>query len=170
MALGGTGEWKTDTALAIGTSHLYVLDAAANQVWRYGLSAGGFPGPPEPLLGPRASLKDAAGISVVAGPVIATADGRLLRIADGREQLLQPAAMDRQLLAPAAPLLNGEDGLLYVADRGNQRIVRLSTDGTFRGQLIHHRLAGLQAIALDEAQGVLYAIAGQTLLRATIPR
>jgi hypothetical protein len=78
--------------------------------------------------------------------------------------------MDRPLLAPAPPLLNSGDGLLYVADRGNQRIVRFNADGTFQGQLTHHRLAGLQAIALDEAAGVLYAIAGQTLVRASIPR
>ena len=147
-----------------------MLDATANQVWRYALGGGGFPGEPEPLLGGRASLKDAVGLSVSGGLVVSTSDGRLLRIADGREQPLLPAGLDRPLLAPAAPLLNSGDGLLYIADRGNQRIVRISPDGTFRGQLIHYRLAGLQAIALDGAGGALYAIAGQSLVRATIPR
>ncbi len=79
-------------------------------------------------------------------------------------------AGDYRPVAPAPPLLNSGDGLLYIADRGNQRIVRFSPDGTFRGQLTHHRLAGLQAIAIDEAAGVLYAIAGQTLVRASIPK
>jgi len=102
--------------------------------------------------------------------VITTPDGRMLRIVDGREQLMQPVALDRPLLAPAPPQTNAGDGLTYVADRGNQRVVRLSPDGTFRGQLTHHRLAGLQAIALDEAEGTLYAIAGQTLVKATIPK
>jgi hypothetical protein len=171
LALGDTSEWKTDTGMAVGTSHLYVLDAGANQVWRYALNAGGFPGAPEPLLTARASLKDVSGISIAAGgPIIATTDGRLLRVADGLAQPMQPVAMDRPLLAPAPPQLNSGDGLLYVADRGNQRVVLLGSDATFRGQLVHHRLAGLQSIALDEAAGVLYAIAGQSLVRATIPK
>ena len=170
VALGEPEQWKADSALALGSSNLYVLDATGNQVWRYALSGGGFPGAPEPLLGARASLKEAAGLSVAGGPVVATSDGRLLRIADGRDQPMELAALDRPLLAPAAPLLNAADGLLYIADRGNQRVVRLSTDGTFRGQLTHYRLAGLQAIALDEAAGALYAIAGQAVVRATIPR
>jgi hypothetical protein len=171
VALGDTAEWKTDTGIVVGTSHLYVLDAGANQVWRYALNAGGFPGAPEPLLTARASLKDVTGISIAAGaPMIATSDGRLLRVADGLAQPMQPVATDRPLLAPAPPQLNGGDGLLYVADRGNQRVVLLGTDATFRGQLVHHRLAGLQSIALDEAAGVLYAIAGQSLVRATIPK
>jgi hypothetical protein len=133
-------------------------------------SGGGFPGAPEALLGPRVSLKDAVAISVVGGPVVSTSDARLLRIADGREQVLAPQAMDRPLLAPSPPLSNVGDGLLYIADRGNQRIVRLGQDGTFRGQLTHHRLAGLRAIALDEATNTLYAIAGQTVIKASVPK
>lgn len=170
IALGDTSGWRSDTAIAMGTSNLYVLDPGANQIWRYTLNAGGFPGGPEPLLNARAVVRDASGLSLAVGPVLTTPDGRILRVADGREQLLQPVAMDRPLLAPAAPLLNPADGLLYVADRGNQRIVKLRPDGAFAGQLTHHRLAGLQAIALDEAAGALYAIAGQSLVKATIPK
>ena len=170
LALGETGEWKSDTAMAAATSQFYLLDATGNQVWRYTLSGGGFPGAPEPMLGARAVLKDAVSLSVAGGPVVAISDGRLLRIVEGREQLLQPVALDRPLLAPAAPILNAPDGLLYIADRGNQRVVRLSPDGAFRGQLTHFRLAGLRALTLDEAQGTLYAIAGQAIVKATIPR
>jgi hypothetical protein len=170
ITLGETGTWKADTAIAMGASNLYVLDTPGGQVWRYTLNGGGFPGAPEPLLSARSQLKDAASLSLAGGPIVSTPDGRIIRIADGREQPLQPVAMDRPLLAPAAPILNSIDGLLYIADRGNQRVVKLSPDGTFRGQLTSHRLAGLQAISLDEAEGTFYAIAGQSLLRATIPK
>lgn len=170
IALGSTADWKSDTALAIGASNLYVLDANANQVWRYSLNNGGFSGAPEALLGNRAVLREASGLTVASAPTVSTSDGRLLRLIDGREAPFTPVAIDRPLLAPAPPLLSLADGLLYVADRGNQRIVRLTADGTFHGQLVHHRLAGLQAITLDEEQGALYAIAGQTLVRASIPR
>lgn len=170
VALGGTDQWRSDIAIAMGISNLYVLDPGANQIWRYTLNGSGFPGSPEGLLNQRASIKDANGLSLAAGPIVTTPDGRLLQIVEGREQPLEPRAIDRPLLAPAPPLLNSADGLMYIADRGNQRIVRLQSDGTFSGQLTHHRLAGLQAIALDEAAGVLYAIAGQTLVRASIPK
>jgi hypothetical protein len=170
IAIGDTGDWKSDTGMAVGANELYILDAGNNQVWRYAAGAGGFPGAPEAQLGPRASLKDAVSISVAGGPVVSTSDARLLRIADGREQPLTPQAMDRPLLAPSPPLVNSLDRLLYIADRGNQRIVRLAQDGTFRGQLTHHRLAGLRAIALDESNNTLYAVAGQTVIKASIPK
>lgn len=170
VALGDTGEWKSDTAITVSTSHLYVLDAAGSQVWRYAQSADGFPGAPEPLLSNRSNLRDATGISIVGTPVVSTSDGRLVRIADGREQPLQPVALDRPLLAPSPPTLYAPDGLLYIADKGNQRIVRLSPDGTFRGQLVHVRLAGLRSVAYDEAEGTLYAIVGQSVIRAGIPK
>jgi hypothetical protein len=169
VPLAEADDWRADTAMAVGASHLYLLDSTAKQIWRYTWAGGGFPGAPEPLLAARASLREAVAISVVGGPVIATSDGRLLRVSDGREQPLSLSALDRPLLAPTAPLINPADGLLYIADRGNQRVVRLSPDGAFRGQLVHHRLAGVQAIALDAPRGALYAIAGQSVLQATIP-
>lgn len=169
VALGDAAAWRSDTAMIAGSSHLYVLDGVAGQVWRYAQNANGFPSAPEALLNERGSLRDANGIGLVGGPVVSSLDGHLSRIVDGEARVFEVTALDRPLLAAGPPILNQGDGLYYIADRGNQRIVRMDAQGVFRGQLVHHRLAGLQALALDESGNALYALTGQSLVRASVP-
>ena len=97
-------------------------------------------------------------------------DGRLLRVVDGREEELHPEALDRPLASPAAPLFNPADGQLYIADRGNRRIVQLDAAGNFTGQLVHRRITSLRGFALDEINGAIYAVSGQALVTAPLPR
>lgn len=161
--------WKSDTAIVATAEALYVLDAAGDQVWRYTGGARGYEGPPEPLVA-RSSLKEAIAISVAGSPIIATSSSRLLRLSEGQPEEWRPAGLDRPLVAPLPPLFNPADGQLYLADRGNERVVVLDTVGTFRAQLVHRRLAALRAIALDERSAVLYAVGGQSLIAAQLPR
>lgn len=169
LSLPRAETWKSDTAIVATAEALYVLDAAGDQVWRYAGSGRGYEGPPEPLLA-RGSLKEAIAISVAGSPVIATSSSRLLRLSEGQLAEWRPAGLDRPVVAPLPPLFNAADGQLYLADRGNERVVVLDTAGTFRAQLVHRRLAALRAIALDERAAVLYAVGGQSLIAAPLPR
>ncbi len=169
LTLPQADTWKSDTAIVATAEALYVLDAAGDQVWRYAGGARGYEGPPEPLLA-RGSLKEAIAISVAGSPVIATNSSRLLRLSEGQLGEWRPSGLDRALVAPLPPLFNAADGLLYIADRGNERVVVLDTAGTFRAQLVHRRLAALRAIALDERAAVLYAVGGQSVIAAPLPR
>ncbi len=161
--------WKSDTAIVATAEALYVLDAAGDQVWRYAGGAQGYDGPPEPLLA-HGSLKEAIALSMAGSPMIATSSSRLLRLREGQLEEWRPSGLDRALVAPLPPLFNAGDGLLYLADRGNERVVVLDTAGTFRAQLVHRRLAALRAIALDERAAVLYAVGGQSVIAASLPR
>ncbi len=161
--------WKSDTAIAANGAALYVLDAQGDQVWRYTGAPGIYDARPEPLL-TKGALRDASAIGVAGSPVITSSSGKLLRIIDGREEELRPSGLDRPLLAPAAPQFNPADSLLYIADRGNGRIVLLDSGGVFQAQLVHRRLPTLRAMTLDEERGLLYAVSGQTLFSAPLGR
>lgn len=168
VALPGADSWKADTAITATVGALYVLDAPGERIWRYTGTAAGYEGQPEAVVS-RPVLRTAVDLSVSSVPVAATNDGRLLRMLDGREEELRPAALDRPLSAPSAPLFNPADGMLYIADRGNRRIVVLDAAGQFRGQLVHRRLTALRAFALDEVHGAIYAVSGQSLMTAPLP-
>lgn len=169
VPLAGTEEWKSDTAIAVTSSAFYVLDAAAEQVWRHLGSPAGFDGGADPLVA-RASLKDGVGLSISGVPIVATSDSRLLRIVEGKDDEMKPSALDRALKSPSPPIFNTADSLLYVADRGNQRIVLLDAAGRFQGQLSSRRFTALRGVALDEARGAIYAVSGQALLKASLPK
>lgn len=168
LSLPAADAWKGDTALAATVSDLYVLDAPGERIWRYTVTPGGYEGGSEPLVS-RPALRAAVDLSISGTPIVATNDGRLLRITDGREEELRPAALDRPLAGPSAPMFNPGDNLMYVPDRGNRRIVRLDANGVFQGQLVHRRLSSLRAVALDEAHDAIYAVSGQTLVTAPLP-
>jgi hypothetical protein len=170
VSLAGADAWKSDTAITATVSALYVLDAPGERVWRLtGSPTTGYEREREPVAaGP--ALRNAVDLAINGVPVVATTDGRLLRLGEGRTGELRPSGLDRPLAGPLAPLFNLADGLLYVADRGNRRIVLLNADGAFAGQLVHRRLTGLRALALDEANGAIYAVCGQALLTAPMPR
>lgn len=169
LTLPRADTWKSDTAMVATAEALYVLDAAGDQVWRYSGGVRGYDSPPEPLVA-RGSLKEAIAISMVGSPVIATSGSRLLRLRDGRLEEWRPSGLDRAPVAPLPPLFNAGDGLLYVADRGNERVIVLDAAGTFRAQVVHRRLAALRTIALDERGAVLYAVGGQSVIAAPLPR
>jgi hypothetical protein len=160
--------WRADTAIAATGDALYLLDAASGQVWRYGGSPAGYEGKPDPLLS-HPALHDGVSLSMAGTPVVATTAGRIARISDGRDEDLRPAGLDRPLLSPAAPMASPADGLMYVADRGNQRIVLLDHHGDYQGQLTQRRFTAMRAVALDDAHGLLYAVCGQSLLVSPIP-
>jgi hypothetical protein len=169
VPLEGADAWKSDTALAVTASALYVLDTAGEQVWRHLGTPDGYDNNPEPLVS-RAALRDGVALSISGVPIIATGDSRLLRLVDGKDEELKPSALDRPLKAPSAPVFNTADTMLYVADRGNQRFVVLDAAGNFQGQLTSRRLTALRAFALDEAHGVLYIVSGQALHSAPLPK
>ncbi len=167
--LPGAEAWKAPTAIAVTTSALYVLDAPGERIWRYTGTPAGYDGQPEPLV-TRPSLRQAVDLSISAVPVVATGDSRLLRIVEGRDEELRPSALSRPLSAPSAPVFNPSDGLLYIVDRGNRRIVLLEATGAFAGQIVNRRFGALRALALDETRGTIYAISGQALIKASLPR
>ncbi len=176
VAVDGAG-WKSVMAIAAGPEALFVLDGAAGQVWRHdGDIVSGFLDQPRPLVshaapgGSAGPLRDGIALSLAPDAVVATSSGRLLRLEDGNVRDVRPTALNRPLLASAAPLWDAADDVMYIAERGNQRIVLAGRDGRYDGQIRHRRFAGMRAAALDAAGGVLYTVSGQTLYEALLPR
>jgi hypothetical protein len=56
-----------------------------------------------------------------------------------------------------------------VMDRGNKRLVLLSSDGVFLRQLTSPTLVDLRGVAVDEPAGLLYVLAGDSLYSASLP-
>lgn len=63
------------------------------------------------------------------------------------------------------------DGTVYVADRGHNRVIVLSPDGRFQSQLrAEPPLASLEALAVNQAEGRLYVLAGGQVYAAALPQ
>jgi len=169
IGLRGVEQWRGDTGMAVSGESLYILDAAAGLVWRYASSPSGFDSDPAPAVA-RADIRDASGISVVGGIFLTGQDSRIRRFLDGQEGQFKLAGIDKPPAAPRPPLYDPKTGLMYVADRGNNRIIVLEGDGRFKRQLVHTRLAGLRGAAVDSDQDRLVGVIGQSLVAIPLPK
>ena len=160
-------------AIAVADGGLWLLDAAGGAVWRFPLLTGGGLDAPTRMT-PRSDFAAASEIAVAAPPegaaalFIAMTDGRLRRFIDGEERPLTLQGLDRGPLVPGS-LGIGPSGLLYLADRGNDRVLILGSDGALSRQIAAEPLRGLRGVAVDEARGqIIYALT-TTLLTSPLP-
>ena len=164
-------------AIAVSDSGLWVLDARGGAVWLFPRTA-----PDERLqlgapsrMTPRTDLAAGTEIAIAAqsdGSVailITLSDGRLRRFVDQEERPLTLEGLDREPLAPASISVGDPSGLIYLADRGNDRVLILGPDGALSRQIASEQLRGLRGVAVDEASGrVIYAFES-VLLTSPLP-
>ena len=154
---------------------LYVLDADANQIWRYDPRDDTYPGQPNRyfVTSPRRSLVDALDMAIDGNIYVLYEDGEILQYLQGEHQpgFEVHGLPDDDLEAVAIALdPDGNSGLVYVADAGNKRVVVLGSDGAFRAQLrADEPFDALETLAVDEAAKRLYVVSDGWLYVASLP-
>ena len=162
-------------AIAVAGDGLWALDARGGAVWRFPRAAAdGALGSPQRMT-PRVNLASAIDLAVAlrtGGSVevfVSMDDGRLRRFVDGEESPLTLEGLDRGPLVPASLGVGQVSGLLYLADRGNDRVLVLGPDGGLSHQIAAEELRGLRGVGVDEARGrIVYALADR-LLASPLP-
>ena len=156
-------------AIATEGTAVYLLDVAGGSVWRYATGPDGLLTEGVPVV-ERVELSGANSIVVASAIFVASSDGRVRRFLEGSEQGFAQVGLDRPLLLAASLELGSQSGLIYAADRGNNRVVVFGPTGELRLQIRDDLLAGLRAVAVDEAAGRLYYVTPDALLTSTLPR
>lgn len=151
-------------AIAVGADALWLLDAAGGAVWRFPLAAGGGLEAPTRAT-PRSDFGAAIEVAVAeqrdgaTAVFVAMRDGRLRRFVEGEERPLTLEGLDRGPLVPASLGVGSSSGLLYLADRGNDRVLILGPDGALSRQIASEQLRELRGVAVDEARSqIIYAL------------
>ena len=156
LPLRGADELRSVAAIATYVSNLYILDPDSGEVWRYLPAGDGFDSERAGLLG-AIELPEATQL-VVDGDVYVQDGGTLRRFREGTEQ---PSLLDGIDRAPASPSAIAEDvirGLIFIADRGNGRVVVGDREGPFVRQYHHPGFADLRGLALSGDGETLYVL------------
>ena len=144
----------TDISSYLGS--LYILDAVGEVVWRY-LPAGiGYDSEREGLL-PAADLSDASALTVD-GEVFVLEGGRVRRFSQGDDLGDLLVGIDTPPVAASGLAEDTGRGLIYIADRGNARIVVAQRSGGFLRQFRHPDFDDLRGIALSEDGTTLFLL------------
>jgi hypothetical protein len=164
---------------AVGSfdGRFYVLDALADesgQIWRYQPVGDTYPDQPERYFvdPPPKPLVDALDMAIDGNIYILYADGTILKFLGGQPEDFDVRGLPGDLGHAVAFAVDadGNSRAVYVADRGNERVVVLESDGAFQSQF---RAEGvfddLEALAVDEAGKRLYVLSGGRFYIASLP-
>lgn len=170
-----TSTWVDPTAIAYWQGRLYVLDPAANQVWRYDPASGVFPNAPlEYFVGSaRPDISQAVdfAIDTPGALYILYADGAMIKFASGQRQPFaysnfpeaQPLAGTNSLFLNTSPT----DLMMYITSRQARTIYQTTHAGTFAASFRPEDddlFAALNDAVVDANRDMIYALSGNSIL------
>ncbi|GAB4467678.1 MAG: hypothetical protein Kow00124_00900 [Anaerolineae bacterium] len=135
-ALPGFEAWQDPRAIAIYNRDLYVLDAGANEIWRYQADADSYSSTPQryftdvvPSLGDAIDLE----IDSNGNVYVLHSSGQVSKYFFGRPEPFEFQGLPQPILRPTALFLNLSlfDRAMFVADQGGGRLYSTSLTGTF---------------------------------------
>ncbi len=154
------------------SGNLYILDPAANQVWRYSPKGDGYPNAPEPYFEQATPVVGKAVDLVIDGSIyIVTGDGQIAKYLGGQPDTFQVTDMPvplAQLLAAAVDV-NQTNSSLYLAVPGG--LVQLRPDGKFVRQFraTGNAFDAIEDVLVDEPNGRVFVISRGVLYTAVLP-
>lgn len=161
---------------AVGTyeGRFYVLDVAINQIRRYEPRGDTYPDRPEHyfVVPPSRSLADVLDMAIDGYIYLLYNDGTVQKFLSGEAEPFEVSGVPGDLSQAIALTVdpNSSSGAVYVADRGNHRIVALGPDGSFRAQFrAGEAFDLLEALVVDEAIRRFYVLSGGRLYVASLP-
>ncbi|HEY84935.1 MAG TPA: hypothetical protein G4N96_07495 [Chloroflexi bacterium] len=178
IAINGIETWKNPVAVGSYFGNFYVLDAGANQIYRYLPTANGYENPPDPYFaeGTIVNLSGVVDMAIDGAIYALHQDGRIQKFTGGQPVEFQITGLDEPFKNPTAiyTALDEEVQYLYIADAGNKRIVQLSKDGQFIRQFkprVEDEIVfdNLQGLYVDEIGEKMYALNGNSLYAPNLP-
>jgi hypothetical protein len=160
----------------VGTydGRFYVLDVSDNQIRRYEPVGDIYPNRPDNyfVVPPSKPLADALDMAIDGYIYVLYADGTILKFLRGEPDQFDVRGLPGDLSQAVALAVDpgGNSGVVYVADRGNRRVVTLAPDGAFLAQFrADTAFDALEGLAVDEAMRRLYVISGGQLSVVSLP-
>ncbi|MCP4539135.1 MAG: hypothetical protein GY832_18520 [Chloroflexi bacterium] len=160
----------------IGTydGRLYVLDTVLNQIRRYEPRGDTYPERPDHyfVVTPTRPLAETVDMAIDGYIYLLYADGAIAKFLSGNPEAFDVRELPLDLSQAVALAVDPDSGsgTIYVADRGNRRIVALAPDGQFQAQFYaRDAFDALETLAVDEATRRLYVISGGRLYVAPLP-
>lgn len=176
LGLADSGRWQEPAAVASYRGNLYVLDAGANQIYRYSPTANGYEAAPDDwfTLSQARDLRGAVDMAIDGAIYVLYGTGRLEKFMRGDKQPFSLEGLAQPLQQPVALYTDVDDEAkyVYVADPGAQRVVQLAKDGRFVRQFRFREgdsLARIMDLRVDEANARLYFTAGDAVYVCAIP-
>jgi hypothetical protein len=180
LRVAGFLTWQFPKLIGSHSGRFYLLDSSANQIWRYDPTSDGYSSAPDAWLKTQVDLAGVVDMAIGDSIYLLYADGALLKFSEGKPDPFDISDWDTPPRSPSAVFArpSEETRWIYVADRGNSRIVQASQEGLFKQQFRSadaqagqntDPLAEATALFVDEITGSAYVLSGQKLYLLILP-
>lgn len=147
---------------------IYLLDPAANMVWRHNLGAS--IGPASAYLKQTSvSLKDAVSIAIDSNVYVGFSNGQIVRYLSGAQESWAALPIDPTLTNINALWTGADTDRLVIADAKGKRVVVLRKDGKLVAQITSPVFTGPSAVTVDPATKMLFVADGQSIYSFDLP-
>jgi len=163
--------WRSPTRVLVYAGRLYVLDPAANTIFRFLPAEGGYTQPPQTYFTVPVDLAGVQDFAIDGNVYLLYPDGRLLRFFRGAQE---DFTLETALIAPVALTTRDIWPYLFVADSGGKRVLVFEKkQGNLVAQLVPGKgikadFGSLQALFVAEDVRSMVVVAGSTLWRAPL--
>jgi len=178
--LAAADTWQFPKLVGSYYGRFYLLDATANKIWRYRPAADGYSLPPDEWLGVQIDLARVVDLAIGNSIYLLYADGQIQKLTTGQPDTFAVSDWDIPPNNPSAIFTRPpeETQWVYIADRGNSRIVQCGTEGQFKRQFrladsqttqVGDILADVTSLFVDEIGGRAYILSGHKLYLLILP-
>ncbi len=172
--------WQFPRLVGSYYGRFYLLDSTANKIWRYQPTVNGYALPPDDWLEVPMDLAGVVDMAIGNSIYLLYTDGRIQKLTAGRPDTFGVSDWDTPPGSPSALFTRPPDETqwVYIADRGNSRIVQCGAEGQFKRQFrltdaqieqVGDVLAGVTSLFVDEIGGRAYILSGRKLYLLTLP-
>jgi hypothetical protein len=175
----GADTWQNPKLVGSYFGRYYVLDPPPDKIWRYQPTADGYSAPPDDWLQVPVDLNGVIDMAIGDSIYLLYVDGKVSRLTTGRPDTFDVTDWDAPPSNPGAIFARPPDELqsVYVADRGNERIVKSGVDGRFQGQFIldpsvtqgKNPLSSVTSLFVNELDKQAFFVSGNALYVFALP-
>jgi len=179
LQVAATATWQYPKLVGSHSGRFYLIDSNANKIWRYDPTDDGYNSAPTDWLQTEADLSGVVSMSIGDSIYLLYADGAIRKFSLGEADTFDISDWDTPPKNPVAIFTRppAETRWIYVADRGNSRIVQVSQEGQFKQQFrvadtaaqSGDPLAGATDLFVDEITGQAYLLSGRELYLLILP-
>jgi hypothetical protein len=180
LRLAASDLWQFPKLVGSYFGRFYLLDPSANQIWRYPPTPDGYSALPDEWLQTEIDLAGVVDMAIGNSIYLLYADGKMRKLTGGQPDTFDTTDWDRPASSPTALFTRPPEDTqwVYVADRGNSRIVQAGKDGRFRRQFRladahteggNDPLGGVTSLFVDEISGHAYFLSGQKFYLVILP-
>jgi hypothetical protein len=180
LEVAASETWRYPKLVGSHSGRFYLLDSSANKIWRYDPTPDGYNSPPFEWLQTEVDLAGVVGLAIGDSIYLLYADGAIRKFSTGEADTFDISDWDAPPSNPTSIFTRppAETRWIYVADRGNNRIVQASKEGQFKQQFrvadataseSGDPLGGATDLFVDEIAGQAYLLSGRDLYLLRLP-